>query len=867
MSVPVATILIVDDKLPNRKLLDALLRPEGYLTRSAASGAAALAAVAKSLPDMILLDVMMPDMDGYAVARALKANPVTANIPIIMVSAQSDRAARLAGLTAGAEEFLTKPVDRAELWLRVRNLLRLKAFSDFLVNHSWLLEQQVQARTADLQRFRTAMDSTADAIMLVNRASMLFVEVNATACTLLGYTRQELFLTGPGGLGEGSCAELEVVYDAVIAGRGANSFSETQLLCKGGAMVEVEVHRKAQYIGGEWIIVSVVRDITERREAAKRLHQLAHFDTLTGLPNRLLFYATLKKTMAQAEQTGWLVAVLFIDLDYFKNINDKLGHAVGDDLLRQCSSRLVQCVRARDVVGRLSGDEFAVILIMQEGQQGAVKVANKIRDALRLPFDLQGHEMTVTASIGITVYPDDAADPDTLIKYADTAMYRAKHAGRDTYRFFTAQMNLEVLARLDLEIALRKALDNEEFVLLYQPKVNLSTGRVSGLEALLRWQRPGRGLVGPSEFMPTLEETGLIVRAGRWVIGEACRQIGLWMRSTIGPVQVSVNVSGRQFVEGELDDDVIAALRENDISPDLLELELTESSLMANTERTITILRKLKGIGVQISIDDFGTGYSSLAYLRRFPIDKLKIDIAFVREVTTNPDDAAIVQAIIGMAHSLKLEVIAEGVETAAQLAYLRRQRCDQIQGFYFSRPLAQHDVEALLREQRHLPAVDGQSELSNRTLLLVDDEAHILTSLQRLLRHDGYRILVAHSAAEGFDLLAMHEVQVILCDQRMPGMNGTVFLDRVKDMYPATLRIVLSGYTDLESIMEAINRGAIYRFYTKPWDNKLLRDNIRAAFQHYRLLHDVPAPTTRLSTSADAGLVNTRTSAAKLLC
>jgi len=421
------------------------------------------------------------------------------------------------------------------------------------------------------------------------------------------------------------------------------------------------VLRGAQVSGADWIMVEVVHDITERKEAAQRLHQLAHYDVLTGLPNRTLFYETLKKTLRQATERDWMVAILLVDLDTFKNVNDTLGHAVGDELLIQFSARLVECVRIRDIVGRLGGDEFAVILVLQDAQQGAVLVANKIREALRAPFDLHDHAVVVTASIGITLYPDDASAPETLIKYADTAMYRAKQAGRDTYRFYTAQMDAEVLARLDLETALRRAVENEAFVLHYQPKVKLDNGRIEGPEALLRWQRPGHGLVSPQDFVPLLEETGLIVRVGNWVIETACKQIALWMRSRVGPVQVSVNVSGCQFIEGDLEANVIKALDENDIAAELLELEMTESSLMENTERTIATLQNLKQRGVQISIDDFGTGYSSLAYLRRFPIDKLKIDIAFVRDITSNPDAAAIALAIIGMAHSLKLDVIAEG--------------------------------------------------------------------------------------------------------------------------------------------------------------------------------------------------------------
>jgi diguanylate cyclase (GGDEF)-like protein/PAS domain S-box-containing protein len=830
MSLHTPTILIVDDEAQNRRLLAVLLRPEGYHTASAASGEEALAAVGESAPDLILLDITMPGMDGYQVASILKANPTTANIPIIMVTAHMERTARLAGLDAGAEDFLTKPVDRAELWLRVRNLLRLKAFGD-MRDHSASLERQVLARTIDLQRFRTAMDATADAIMLVSRASMMFTEVNETACTLLGYDRSAMLDMGPADLVDASRAQLERQYDALVAGDHNRDQQETVMTCKDGATVQVEINSQALRSENDWTIVVVVRDITERKEAEQRLTHLAHHDPLTGLPNRTLFYETLQRTLALARDIGSLVAVLFIDLDNFKSVNDTLGHAIGDELLLQFSNRLIQCVRVRDTVGRLGGDEFALILIMQDGQQGAVVIAKKIREVLRAPFLLLGHEVTISASIGITIHPDDSSDPDTLIKYADTAMYQAKHAGRDTYRFFTAQMNADVLTRLHLETALRKAIENEEFVLYYQPKVHLNSGRISGLEALLRWERPGCGMLAPNAFISVLEETGMIVQVGSWVLAQACRQIALWMRSAVGPVQVSVNVSGRQFAEGDLDGDIIAGLAKHAIPAELLELELTETSLMANTERTTDILHTIKQRGVQISIDDFGTGYSSLAYLRRFPIDKLKIDMAFIRDVATNPDDATIVLAIISMAHSLKLDVIAEGVETAAQLSYLRRNQCDQIQGYHFSRPMPADQVtELLLRDQGLAPPAGTGQAL--KTLLIIDDDPFMLEMLANLFGRDGYHILCARSAAEAFDLLALNEVQVILCDQCMPTMSGTEFLDKVKELYPKTFRIVLSGHTDLESIMKAVNCGAIFRFYTKPWDNKQLRDNVRDAFR-----------------------------------
>ena len=739
MTRPTTTILIVDDELQNRKLLEMLLQAEGYATRSAVDGHDALASVAQQAPDLILLDVMMPGLDGYTVARTLKANAVTAHIPIIMVTAQADREARISGLGAGAEDFLQKPVDRAELHLRVRNLLRLKALGDLLQNQGSLLEQQVLARTADL-------------------------------------------------------------------------------------------------------------------------HQLAHYDPLTGLPNRALFFETLRKTLLMAADMDKTVAVMFLDLDHFKNVNDTLGHATGDELLVQFSERLVNCVRIRDTVGRLGGDEFALILLMEGDELGAAAVASKIDVALRAPFNLKGHEVSVTASIGITVYPDDASDPQTLVKFADTAMYRAKRAGRNTFQFFTSQMNVEVMAKLEMDNALRNAVENDEFVLHYQPRVDLTSGRVTGVEALLRWQRPGHGLVSPASFIPALEESGLIVRVGSWVIAAACRQIALWMQSSIGPIQVSVNVSSRQFIEGDLERDVSNALTVNGVAADLLELELTESSLMLNIERTIATLGNLKKRGVQVSIDDFGTGYSSLAYLRRFPIDKLKIDRAFIRDITNSPDDAAIALTIIRMAHSLKLTVIAEGVETAAQLAYLRHHDCDEIQGFYFSRPLATPELEQLLLDRARLPVSDRSSHSERTTLLLVDEDFDALDDLDELFRQDGYHILRAQTTAEGFEQLAMHRVDLVICDTASP--DATDFFERVKGLHPHAMRIVLTGHTNHEAILDAINRGAVQRYYTKPWNDDGLRANIRDASRNHlvaRHLDDgalVPRaanlPPTRRATGLD---------------
>jgi diguanylate cyclase (GGDEF)-like protein/PAS domain S-box-containing protein len=833
-----AKILIVDDQQVNIQLLEYLLVNTGYTDVTSTTDPRRVAAMhAERRYDLILLDLHMPGMDGFQVMEALRPLETASWMPVLVVTAEPDK--KVAALDAGARDFVGKPFDPVEVLTRIRNMLEVRLLHQESTNYGTLLEQTVRERTADLQRFRSAMDSTADAIFLLDAASMALADVNDGACRMLGYQRAALLQLDPATIGLGARAKLLRQADPARDKLAEPDLVEAALMRADQlTTVPVEITWHLQVLDEAPMLIGVARDITERLLAQQRLKHLASYDSLTGLPNRTLFYQTLAESIELAREKRWRIVVLFIALDRFKNINDSLGAALGDELLRQFSSRLVQCARIRDTVGRLGGDEFALILTMTRDQQDAVQVANEVREALRAPFDLDGHDAALTASIGIAMYPDDATDPDTLIKYADTAMDRAKDAGRDGYRFFTAGMNVQVLERLDLELALRRALENEEFALYYQPKINLRTGRISGVEALLRWNRPGHGLVFPAEFVPLMEETGLIVRVGEWIVERACRQIGEWLDNGTGEVKVAVNVSSRQFIEGDLEGSIRRALLRHRIDPRLLELELTESALMSNADHTIEILTSLKALGIRIAIDDFGTGYSSLAYLKRFPIDKLKIDIAFVRDITTNPDDAAIALAIISMAHSLHMLVIAEGVETRAQIAFLRRQRCDEIQGFYFSRALPPAELGQLVQENRAQPAKPEAEDANSQTLLVVDDDVNTLSALYRLFKRDNYRILTASSVAEAFELLALHAVQVIVCDQRMPIMSGTEFLSKVKEMYPDTIRIILSGYTGLDAVLDSINRGAIYRFYTKPWDDIQLRDNVRLAFHHYWLVN-----------------------------
>ena len=585
--------------------------------------------------------------------------------------------------------------------------------------------------------------------------------------------------------------------------------------------------------------IGVQNDITERMRYESQLERQANYDTLTALPNRNLFHDRLGQALTYAHRHDSGLAVLLIDLDHFKNINDSLGHTAGDILLQDVAGRIAGCVREGDTVARLGGDEFVAILSEIAAEEDATVVTRKILKAMAEPYTIEGHELHVTGSIGIALHPRDGGDAETLLKCADAALYRSKDLGRNMYQFFNVEMNTKAMERLMLEGGLRRALEQREFLLHYQPRVDLRTGEITGMEALVRWQHPEKGLIPPLRFIPVAEETGLIVPLGEWVLRTACEQNKSWQRAGLKPVCVAVNLSACQFRHQDLVQVVADILKETDLDPGYLELEMTESLIMHNVEETIATLTRLKAMGVKLSIDDFGTGYSSLSYLKRFPIDMLKIDQSFVRNITTDPDDAAIAKTIISMAHDMQLKVIAEGVETEEQKSFLRLRHCDEMQGYFFSRPVPAGEFEVLLRERRCLQMDDAVAVLNQRTLLLLDDEENILTSLIRLLRRDGYKILKATSASAAFELLAEHPVGVIISDQRMPEMSGVEFLRRVKQIYPDTVRLVLSGYTDLKSVTDAINEGAVYKFLTKPWDDDLLRANIQEAFQRYDLAQD----------------------------
>jgi diguanylate cyclase (GGDEF)-like protein/PAS domain S-box-containing protein len=550
------------------------------------------------------------------------------------------------------------------------------------------------------ERFSSTMELAAIGIAHVEDGGR-FRYVNPQLCTMLGYTEQELLaMTVKDVSHPGDANVTDDLRDQLRAGTIQSFKTEKRYLRKDGSPVWVglTIACKRDREGKGLYDISVVEDISSRKGAEERIQYLATHDGLTGLPNRVMFTQLLGLSIETARRYGRKLAVLFIDLDRFKVINDTLGHEAGDVLLREMGARLRECLRASDVVARLGGDEFVVLLQEVSDPAQAAAVARNILAVVMKPVVILGQECRVTASVGICLHPDDGQDDQSIMKNADMAMYLAKEEGKNNFQFFTSRMKPHSIERLSLETNLRRALELDEFSLHYQAKVSFKSGAITGVEALLRWHNPELGSVSPARFIPLAEETGLIVPIGKWVLKSACVQSMAWQKQGLPPVCMSVNLSMRQLNDEGLVREIESVLAQTGLQPELLELEVTESTIMHNAERAVRVLTAIKALGVRLAIDDFGTGYSSLAHLKRFPIDTLKVDRSFIREVPNDAEDRAIAEAIIAMGKTLSLTVVAEGVETPEQQAFLRDRLCDEMQGFYFSTPVAAQDFAELLR-------------------------------------------------------------------------------------------------------------------------------------------------------------------------
>ena len=683
-------ILVVDDDTVFSLLASETLRQSGYTVRVAGTGREALALLAAEQPDLVLLDVELPDANGFDLCGSVRASAGGADIPIVMVTGHNDTETIERAFMVGATDFILKPVLWQTLPQRIEFILRA--------------QENLRSLKISEQKNRALLQALPDTLYIVDGRGILLEHITgeemAADSSLVGKSLEDV-----------------MPADAARAARGSMTApidprSVTTCDFEVGQGPDRRCFETRLRPQSDGTLLVITRDITERRRTEARIKYLAYFDTLTGLPNRQLLVREMRRAIRAAETSGTLIALLYLDLDRFKRINDNLGHSVGDALLKAVGRRLHQSIRptdmissvaagkpaARGSVARLGGDEFVVLVtdLTEEGQ--ATDVADRIREALGQPFDCGGHRFVVTPSIGIALFPKDGSDIEDLLVKADMAMYKAKDQGRNSHAFYGESMAIRSLSRLELENDLRRAFDAGDFQIHHQPKVDLATGRVVGVEALLRWQHATRGWISPETFIPVAEESGLIVALGEWVLRETCRQLQRWAGTDLGHLTIAVNVSVQQFAREDFVESVLRTLQHFNVQPKMLELEITESLLLRNVDDTTACMKRFRAAGLTLSIDDFGTGYSSLGYLRSFPVDALKIDRSFVKDLSPKGDGGGICAAIIALARELKLLVIAEGVENLEQVEFLRAHRCDQVQGYLMSAPLPVEELESLLR-------------------------------------------------------------------------------------------------------------------------------------------------------------------------
>lgn len=706
-------ILLVDDDLVMRMLMREALQTIDAGIIEAEDGKKALAFYQQFHPQLIVLDVTMPGMDGFEVCQAIRCLPGGEDVVVVMATGLDDVVSIQRAYQAGSTDFITKPINWPIFSQRIRYLLRAQdAMLSLRRNQRRLAQVQRIAKLGhwELELSSGTLKWSEEVFRIygvrsrefsVNRQAML-AKVHPEDRQALESAYRKTLETG-----EGYRIDFRVI----------NPDNTIRTLHE-----QTEVVFAAD--GTPCQIRGTVQDISERIQAEEKIRRLAYYDVLTHLPNRQHFKELAEQALALSNENNTLAALLYLDLDRFKKINDSFGHTMGDSLLVEVTKRLQSSIRATDFIGhgpqsesplwRLGGDEFVILLLEIDSVEAAEKVAKRILQSLDFPIQVQGHEFPVSASIGIACFPEHGTDIDTLLKHADTALYSAKEAGRNRFRHYAERMNARTQEKLQIEVELKKALEREELILHYQPQIEIATGRLVGMEALVRWVHPLRGMVSPGEFIPVAEETGLIQPIGEWVLAAACRQLRQWRESGLKVVPVSVNLSSLQFLDrAKLVRLVSEQLSSSQIPADYLELEVTESAVMQNVDKTIATLSNLKEIGVLLAIDDFGTGYSSMSYLKRFPLDTLKIDRSFICEITVEPRDAAITEALIALGRSLGLRSIAEGVETFEQKQLLQRLKCDLIQGYLISRPLPEEEMLAYLRQ--NLNADETAPLLPNR--------------------------------------------------------------------------------------------------------------------------------------------------------
>jgi diguanylate cyclase (GGDEF)-like protein/PAS domain S-box-containing protein len=703
-------IVILDDRITNRNIFAKLAASieDGAEVRAFGDPLEALAWLRDNTPDLVISDYKMPNLDGAEFTRRFREIAACADVPVVVITVNEERSHRLRALEAGATDFLQSPVDYNEFLTRARNLLKMRKQQLIIKGRAFHLERELAH--SERSREQVVRDSRERLAQVIDTVpAMISAADSAGNCVFVNAHKASFYGLDVGAIvGKKTSESFGVEHDkrshtldrlVFETGNALPPFEEEISDKAGAARVFLTTKSPLRDASGRVIhVLTTSLDITDRKQAESHLLYLAHHDTLTDLPNRAFLHDRMRREIVRARRGDRQFALHLIDLDRFKGVNDALGHHIGDRLLKEVARRLSEAVCETDTVARLGGDEFAILQTDLATPEDAIEFAQHTIALLARPFALNGQEITSTASIGITVHPNDGDDVDELLRNADLAMYQAKAEGRNAYRLFAANMNTVAREAIVLETDLRHALDRQQFVLYYQPQIELKSGRIVGAEALLRWQRPGVGLVKPAEFLPLAEENGLIVPINEWVLREACTRAKAWSDAGFPPLRVAVNLSPIQFRRQDIRQFVTSVLDQTGLDPSLLELELTESILMQNAEAAAVKLRELQELGVTFAIDDFGTGYSSLAYVKNFPVDRLKIDQCFLRNLLDDPSDAAIVRTIINLGQSLGLKVVAEGVESAEQLEFLRNEGCDEVQGYYFSQPVNVTEFAALVR-------------------------------------------------------------------------------------------------------------------------------------------------------------------------
>jgi diguanylate cyclase (GGDEF)-like protein/PAS domain S-box-containing protein len=708
-------IVIVDDRSTNRKIFAKIAASieEDVTVRNFAEPDAALRWLETNTPDLVITDYKMPQMNGAEFIRQLRQRAHTAEVPVIVLTVYEEREFRLRALEAGATDFLISPVDHEEFKTRARNLLKLRKQQILLESRAdtlkLKLERSERSREEALrdssERLAQVIDTVPAMISAADRDGR-FLFVNAFQAALAGIGPGEVVgkeLSSMFGSEHGSRSRA-LDRKVFKSGSSLPTFEEEIEDASGNRRVFLTT--KSPLRDRTYSIVAVLTssiDITDRKRAEEHVLHIAHHDALTGLPNRTLLCDRLRREIARARRGDRPFALHLIDIDGFKNINDVLGHTIGDQFLKVVAERLKALAQEPDTVARLGGDEFAILQTQVMRGEDAANLAQRIIAAVGEPFEFAGERIVTGASVGITLHPSDGSDVQQLLKNADLAMYRAKGDGRNLARFYAADMVSRAQEARALDSELRQAIAEQQFVLYYQPQIDMKSGRIIGAEALLRWRKPGKGIVGPGAFLARAEENDLILPINEWVLQEACREAKSWQRLGLPPLRIGVNLSAVQFRRQSVPLLVAKTLANTGLEPRRLDLELTESIVMENTEAVAAELEQLHDLGVSISIDDFGTGFSSLTYVKSFPVDRLKIDQCFIRDLATDPSDAAIVRAIMSLAHGLELSVVAEGVETAEQLEYLRNEGCDEVQGYYFGKPMPAEEFVALAGRQEPL--------------------------------------------------------------------------------------------------------------------------------------------------------------------